>query len=301
VRGAAPRIDVGGKLNDAPQAGPSGLIGSRPAMSSFIDVNRASWNESADIHVEDQTGFYGIDRFLAGEDVLGPIEAAEIGDVAGLDLLHLQCHIGTDTLSLARRGARVTGLDFSANALGHARSLAARAGIEARFIEGDVYDAPRLVDQAFDMVYTTWGTITWLPDVNRWGAAIAAVLKPRGRFYFADSHPSMTVLDEIDGKLVATLNWRTPSSIPLEFQKTQTYSGDRRTLVNSLNFEWNHPVSDVLMALVRHGLTIEHVAEHEALPWAMFPMMVRGDDRLYRLPAGVPRIPLSWSIKARKP
>lgn len=269
-------------------------------MSAFLDANLANWEERAEIHVEDLTGAYGIERFLAGEDVLFPIEAAEIGDVAGLDVLHLQCHIGIDTLCLARRGAHVTGLDFSPNALRHARDLAARAGLEARFIDGDVYAAPALVGGSFDLVYATWGTINWLPDVRRWGAVIGEVLKPGGRLYFADGHPSLAVLDEADGRIVPTFNWRTPSSLPLEFTPTQTYTGDPRRLVNARNFEWIHPISDVVMALVDNGLVIERIAEHEALPWAMFPLMEKGADRLYRLPAGMPRLPLSVSISAVK-
>src|SRR6185295_1350761 len=139
---------------------------------------------------EDLTGAYGIERFLAGEDVLYPIEAAEIGDVSGLKVLHLQCHIGLDTLCLARRGARVTGLDFSAAALRHARGFANDAGIEARFVHGEVYDAAVLCGTDFDLVYATWGTISWLPDIRRWGAVVAALLKPGGALYFADQHPS---------------------------------------------------------------------------------------------------------------
>ena len=173
-------------------------------MEPYLDANRLNWDERADIHAEDVTGAYAIERFLAGADTLHSIEANEIGDVAGLDVLHLQCHIGVDTLCLARRGARVTGLDFSANALRHARDLARKAKLEARFVLGNVYDAPALVGSVFDLVFTTWGTITWLPDIRRWGAAIALMLKPGGRLYFADSHPSLGVLEEVDGKLIPT-------------------------------------------------------------------------------------------------
>src|SRR5437764_8328889 len=123
-------------------------------VSTFLETNRVSWDERADIHIEDLTGAYGIERFLAGEDVLFPIEAAEIGDVRGLKVLHLQCHIGLDTLCLARRGADVTGLDFSAAALRHAGELAERAGLAARFIHGEVYDAAALCGIDYDLVYT---------------------------------------------------------------------------------------------------------------------------------------------------
>ena len=269
-------------------------------MTTFLDTNRASWDERADIHVEDLTGSYGIERFLAGEDVLYPIEAAEIGDVDGLKTLHLQCHIGLDTLCLARRGARVTGLDFSAAALRHAQELADQSGLEAHFVHGEVYDAPILCGEDFDLVYTTWGTINWLPDIRRWGNVIAAVLKPGGRIYFADGHPAFAILDEVDGRPAPMFNWRTPSTLPLEFAPSQTYTGDPRPLVNTRSFEWIHPLSDILMALIDHGMTIEYIAEHEALPWAMFPLMQKGPDRLYRLPAGIPRMPLAVSLRARK-
>lgn len=269
-------------------------------MSSYFDTNRASWDERADIHAEDATGAYAIERLLAGEDVLYPIEAAEIGDVRGRRTLHLQCHIGTDTLSLARRGAFVTGIDFSPNALSHARDLAAKCRISATFIEGEVYDALRLAGGGFDLVYTTWGTITWLPDIARWGRVIAEVLKPGGRLYFADTHPSAAVLEEVTGHLEPTFGYRTPSSRPLEFNAAQTYTGDTRALANRQTFEWLHPMSDILMALVRGGLRIERIAEHEALPWRMFPMMVEGPDRLWRLPPGLPRLPLSLSLTAVK-
>lgn len=248
-------------------------------MATYLDANRANWDERADVHIEDTTGAYSLAPFLAGEDVLSPIEAAGIGDVAGLDLLHLQYHIGIDTLCLARRGARVTGLDFSENAIRHAAALAHRAGIEARFVLGDVYQAPDRVGDVFDVVYTTWGTICWLPDIRRWGTTVAALLRPGGRLYFADTHPMIQ---------------------PLAFTANQTYTGDTRQFLATDNFEWIHPLSDILMALIDAGLAIERVGEHEALPWQMFPMMTKGIDRMWRLPAGHPRLPLSLSIVARK-
>lgn len=268
-------------------------------MSTYLDANLANWDERADIHIGDQTGTYDIPRFLAGEDVLFPVEAREIGEVSGLDVLHLQCHIGLDTLCLARRGARVTGLDFSRNALGHAASLAAQAGLEARFVLGDVYEAPDKVGGRFDLVYTTWGTICWLPDIRRWGATVAAMLRPGGRLYFADAHPMIQPLEEVGGQLVPTFGYRTPTGAPLAFAANQTYTGDTRQFLNTENFEWIHPVSAILMALIDNGLAIERVAEHEALPWQMFPMMVKGEDRMWRLPPGHPRLPLSLSLQAR--
>jgi SAM-dependent methyltransferase len=269
-------------------------------MDTFFAANRANWDERADIHAEDVTGAYAIERFLAGEDVLFPIEAAEIGEIAGCNLLHLQCHIGIDTLCLVRRGARATGIDFSPQALAHARMLAGKSGLEARFVEGNVYHAPGIAGVDFDMVYTTWGTIVWLPDIRGWAKVVAACLRPGGRLYYADTHPSLAVLEEVGGKLEPTFNFRTPSTVPLEFAAGPTYTGDPRVLTRP-SFEWIHPMSDILNALIEAGLSVSWVHEHEALPFRIFPMMVQGDDRLWRLPKGVPRLPLSLTLEAVKP
>ncbi len=153
--------------------------------------------------------------------------------------------------------------------------LAEKAGLEARFVEGNVYHAPEIVGADFDLVYTTWGTTVWLPDIRGWAKAVAACLRPGGRFYYADTHPSLAVLEEVDGKLTPTFNFRTPSTVPLEFAAGPTYTGDPRVLTGP-SFEWIHPLSDILNALIDAGLMIEWVHEHEGLPFQMLPMMVRG-------------------------
>ncbi|MDJ1159715.1 methyltransferase domain-containing protein [Chelatococcus sp. SYSU_G07232] len=269
-------------------------------MHDFFAANRRSWDERAAIHARDTTGAYMVDAFLAGADTLYPIEAAEIGDVAGKRLLHLQCHIGLDTLSLARRGAIVTGVDFSPEAIAAARGFAKRTGLAADFVEANVYDAARRTPGPFDMVYTTWGTIIWLPDIRAWARTIAAVLVPGGSFYFLDTHPQALCLEESDGRLVATYPWRTPDGGPIPFEAETTYTGDPTPLVNRKTFEWMHPVGDILSALVDAGLVIEAVREHERLPYGLFPLMVEAGERLYRLPDGMPAMPLALSIRARK-
>ena len=137
-------------------------------LETYLEVNRARWDELVPIHLRNRNGFYAIDELKAGQDILSPIEAAEIADLAGKRLIHLQCHFGLDTLSLARRGAEVTGVDFSGPAIAAAGDLAAEMGVPARFVEADVLDATAATDGPFDVVYTTWGTITWLPDIERW-------------------------------------------------------------------------------------------------------------------------------------
>ncbi|MCX5569726.1 class I SAM-dependent methyltransferase [Kaistia nematophila] len=269
-------------------------------MDAFKQSNRASWDERADIHAQDRTGFYAIDRFLGGEDVLYPIEAAEIGDVAGLKLAHFQCHIGIDTLCLARRGAKATGLDFSPHAIAKARELSARSDLAAEFVEGEVYDAPELLGTDFDIVFTSWGTITWLDDIRAWAQAIAGTLKPGGRLYFADTSPAIATHEEIDGVILPHYDWRSAREKPQRFDATTTYTGDETPLVTNFTYEWMRGVSDVIDALLRAGMRLDFLHEHELLPFRLFPMMVEAGGRMFRLPAGMPRMPLALSLGATK-
>jgi 2-polyprenyl-3-methyl-5-hydroxy-6-metoxy-1,4-benzoquinol methylase len=269
-------------------------------MDDFFATNRRNWDERVPIHLRDNTGTYQIDAFLAGADTLYPIEASEIGDVSGKRLLHLQCHIGLDTLSLARRGAHATGLDFSPSAIEAARELARRTGMATRFVEGNVYDAATLAPEPFDIVYSTWGTVTWLPDVVRWAQMIAGALAPGGFFYLADDHPAAQMLEQIDGALVATYPWQTPADSPLMFEANTSYAGDRTELANIKSYQWIHPLSEILSALLDAGLSIEMLHEHDRLPWKPFAMMVTAGGGLYRLPPTVPAVPLALSLRARK-
>ena len=232
-----------------------------------------------DIHARDTTGAYGLDRFRAGEFQLHLIEAAEIGDISGKRVLHLQCHIGTDTLCLAARGAEVTGLDFSEAALNCARRLADETGLKAKFVHGTVDEAPRLTPNRFDLVYTTWGTICWLPDVAAWAKVVASVLKPGGELYFADAHPGFLIMEEELGRLVPTYDFQTPADRPLEFVERMTYTGDPTVLAHQSTWVWFHSLSAVLGALIDAGLTIVMFHEHDHLPWQGLPMLTPASDR----------------------
>jgi 2-polyprenyl-3-methyl-5-hydroxy-6-metoxy-1,4-benzoquinol methylase len=269
-------------------------------MIDPVEVNRRNWNERAAIHARDSTGDYMLDRFRAGEDALHEIEAAELGDISGKRVLHLQCHIGRDTLCLARRGAVVTGLDFSSAALDVARRMSDETGLKANFVEGTVDQAPELTPGPFDLVFTTWGTICWLPDMQRWARTIAAVLAPAGELYFADAHPAFSVLEEVDGKLVPSYDFQTSADRPLHFVNQTTYTGDPTIMSHPSTREWIHPLSSVLGELMDAGLTITMFREHELLPWRGLPSLVPASERLWRLPDGVPRVPLSYSLRARK-
>jgi SAM-dependent methyltransferase len=269
-------------------------------MDDPIDINRRNWDERATIHARDLTGDYMLDRFRAGEDALHEIEAAELGDIAGKRVLHLQCHIGRDTLCLVRRGAIATGLDFSGAALDVARRLSRETGLAADFVEGTVDQAPRLTPGPFDLVFSTWGTICWLPDMRQWAKIIASVLAPGGEFYFADLHPAFAVMEEGAGHFVPTWDFQTPANRPLHFADATTYTGDTTILSQQATREWIHSLSAVLGGLIDAGLTITMFREHEVLPWKGLPSLVPASDRLWRLPDGAPRMPLSYSLRARK-
>jgi 2-polyprenyl-3-methyl-5-hydroxy-6-metoxy-1,4-benzoquinol methylase len=272
----------------------------RVHMTDHVEMNRRNWNERAAIHARDITGTYLLDRFRAGEDALNAIEAAELGDVSGKRVLHLQCHIGRDTLCLVRRGAKVTGLDFSSAALNIARRLSEETGLKADFVEGTVDQAPDLTPGPFDLVFTTWGTICWLPDVESWAKVIASVLAPGGELYFADAHPGFNVLEVYDGRLVPTYDFQTPADRPLQFANETTYTGDPTVLSHQSTREWIHSLSAVLGGLIDAGLTITMFHEHEVLPWRGLENLVPTPDGLWRLPDGMPRIPLSYSVRAKK-
>jgi SAM-dependent methyltransferase len=272
----------------------------KPSMTDPIEINRRLWDERANIHARDTTGFYALDQVRSGEDEFHGIEAAELGDIAGKRVPHLQCHIGTDTLRLVRRGATVTGLDFSAEAIQAARRLADEAGLNADFVEGCVDDAPQLAPGPFDLVYITWGTICWLPDLKVWARVIATVLRPGGELYFADAHPGFQLMEERDGKLEPTYDFETPVDRPLASKSETTYTGDPTAMTHQSTREWIHPLSAIIEALIEAGLSIKMLHEHQILPWRGLPMMVPAPDGWFRLPDGHPRFPVSFSLRARK-
>ncbi|MGV8841305.1 MAG: class I SAM-dependent methyltransferase [Bauldia sp.] len=266
---------------------------------AYFAANRASWDERVAVHLRDTTGVYPLDAFRKGADTLTPIERAEIGDVSGKRILHMQCHFGIDTLSLARRGADVTGLDFSPKALAAARAFSAELGIPARFVEANVYDAAAATGGGFDMVFTSWGTTIWLPDIDRWAAAAAGCLVPGGSLYLADGHPTMMLFTEREGRLELGWPWRNAADDPSIEDEPQSYAGDGTPLANSRTYGWLHPFSAIIGALKANGLELEYLHEHEMVPWKPFPSMVR-EGEMFVQPAGQIRIPLAFSLKAVK-
>jgi SAM-dependent methyltransferase len=269
-------------------------------LGAWMEANRLNWDDRTAIHLRNRTGFYAIDRVKAGDNSFSGFVDAELGDVAGKRLAHLQCHFGLDTTRLARRGAIVTGLDFSTAAIAAARTLAAELSVPVHFVEGNVYDATALLDVQYDIAFVTWGSIIWLPDIRRWAKIVAELLAPGGWLYLAEGHPSTLSLDEVNGRLVALRPWRTPVTAPFVYDDATTYTGDPTPLTHTRSYEWSHPLTDIIAGLLEAGLCLNFLHEHEALPYRHFPMMVSDGEGLYRLPDGHPSLPLSFSLRASK-
>jgi SAM-dependent methyltransferase len=230
-----------------------------PGAADWRAANRANWDERVPIHVGGP--FYDLPDFVAGKDTLRDFELVEVGDVSGKTLLHLQCHIGLDTLSWARRGATVTGLDFSAPAVEAANDLATQIGTTtARFVTADVYDAIQALDgQTFDIVYTGFGALCWLPDLPRWAQTVAALIAPGGFFYLAEFHPVADVIAE-DGRTVEGDYFQRD---PIVVDAPGTYADPSVPMTATLTVEWLHGVGDVVSALTAVGLHLEFMHEHD--------------------------------------
>jgi 2-polyprenyl-3-methyl-5-hydroxy-6-metoxy-1,4-benzoquinol methylase len=258
----------------------------------WLHRNREMWDERVPIHVASE--FYDVDAFLAGRSTLRPFERSELGAVEGLTLVHPQCHFGLDTLSWAREGARVTGLDFSAPAVAAARRIAERAGIAADFVEANVYDALQaLGGRRFDVVYTGLGAILWLPDIERWARTMVELMAPGGRFYLAEFHPLTEVFAEDELTIVASYFDRGPHL----YEEPGTYADLAAATVHNQSIEWRHSLGEVVSALAGAGLRIELLHEHDYTLFPRWPFLRRSGDR-YELPPELPSIPLMYSLRA---
>jgi SAM-dependent methyltransferase len=264
-------------------------------VDPHADANRAWWDERAPLHLT--SGLYDVEAFVAGASTLRPFERAELGDVAGRSLVHLQCHVGMDSLSWARLGAEVTGLDFSAPALAAARALADRIGVDATFVESDVYDAPRTLGRRFDIVYTGIGALCWLPDIPRWAGVVRDLLAPGGVLYLVETHPLSDALGDDD--LMPTYPYFMTE--PIHENAPGSYAvPDAATTAND-SFSWVHPLSRVTGALLDRGFTIERFSEFDFTVFQRWPFLEVGSDRLHRLPPGCPSLPLLYSLRASVP
>ena len=267
------------------------------SADDWLRLYQAWWDERAPAHAA--SAFYDVPGFLAGQESLRAFEPGEVGDVRGKRLLHLMCHIGLDTLSWARRGAVVTGLDFSRPALDTAVSLAGRAGIgSARFVAAEIDDASRaLSGETFDIVYTGTGVQHWIPDIDSWARTVTALVAPGGFFYIVDYHPFPDCFDIVDGE-VRRLRHGYLEHGPWVEQAVGSYAAPVGTSANTF-IKWNHHIGSVVNALAAAGLRIEFLHEYEFTN-APFQGLERGEDGLWRAPADRFQIPLMFSLRAAK-
>lgn len=269
------------------------------------EANRANWDDRAALHAVAGELGYGIDRYVADPALLSDVvrfDRERLGDVSGLRTVHLQCHIGTDTLSLARLGAIVTGLDFSPVSVERARDLVARTGDDVDFVESDVYAATDVLDAgSFDLVYTGIGALCWLPSIDRWAATVAALLRPGGRLFIREGHPILWTMNET---LDDDLHLRFPyfeSDTPLEWDDDGTYVPTDRPLTATRTYEWNHGLGEIVTALLAHGMRLTALVEHPSVPWEALPgQMVDAGDGEFRLDALDGVAPLSYTLQAVK-
>ncbi len=288
--------------------------------ADYLAINRANWDSRAPIHAQN----YGIERLLSDPSTLSQVvefDRPGLGDLSGLDVVHLQCHIGTDTLSLHRLGGRVTGVDLSPASLAEARKLAALAGAPIDYVESDVYSAPEaLGGRRFDLVYTGIGAIGWLPDIRRWAEVVSALLRPGGRLFIREGHPVLWAAivvrisaDPADRDQQPTITAAGQDTVALElpyfeqaagmaWHEESTYAGDDR-VGSPDTLEWNHGLGEIITALFDAGLQLTSFTEHDSVPYEALPGLMDFDQSTgeYRLRDRPERLPASYTLTAVKP
>ncbi|WP_397378784.1 class I SAM-dependent methyltransferase [Pseudomonas sp.] len=225
-----------------------------------------------------------------------------LGDIRGLRAVHLQCHIGTDTLSLARLGAQMSGLDFSAASLEQASQLASNCGEHIEFAEASVYDAAKVLGaQSFDLVYTGIGALNWLPKIDDWARNVAALLKPGGRLFLREMHPVLMTLDQDCQEALQMIHAYFEHSEPQIWDDECSYVASDKKLTATTTHEWNHGLGEIITALLRHGMRLTALEEHASIPWEALPgQMSMGEDGEWRLNNQPERLPLSYTLQAVK-
>ncbi|WP_433683817.1 class I SAM-dependent methyltransferase [Nocardia sp. CA-119907] len=266
-------------------------------------LNKANWDERAPAHAASPD--YAVARFVADPVYLSEVVRFDLpllGDIRGLRGVHLQCHIGTDTISLARLGARMTGLDFSPVSLAQARLLAEKTGTPVNFVESDVYDAVSILGTAqFDLVFTGIGALCWIPSIDRWARTVADLLRPGGRLFLREGHPMLWAIDETrtDRPTVGYPYFEMPE--PMVFSDGTTYVETDTEFSHIMTHEWNHGLGEVVTALLHHGLTITGLVEHRSVPWEALPgQMTRDANGEWRLTEHPERLPLTYTVQARR-
>lgn len=260
-------------------------------MEEYLQVNRDSWNRRVDAHFN--SDFYDVESFLKGRNALKSIELDLLGDVQDQSLLHLMCHFGMDTLSLQRMGANCTGIDISDKALEKARLLNDKLGLQAKFVESDLYSVPQKVKGQYDIVFTSYGTIGWIPDLDKWASVIRLKLRKGGRFIMADFHPVVWMMSE-DFEEIKYSYFNVEPII-------ETYEGtyaDKQSKQEYTEYGWNHPLSEILQSLIDAGLTITKFQEFDYSPEPCFEGIKKVGEKQYIIEKHGRRLPMTYAIEA---
>ncbi len=278
-----------------------------PRVDEYAQINRAWWDERAPAHAASPD--YGVVQLTSDPAYLSDVvrfDVPRLGDLTGLDAVHLQCHIGTDTVSLARLGARITGVDISPPAIAEARKLAASLGIEATFVESEVYDAVEaLGGERFDLVFTGIGALCWLPDIRRWADVVAGLLRPGGRLHIREAHPVLWSLDTYrkDGQLVLRYPYfEVPEALVIDEgpDVPGTYVETDVEFTVHLTHEWNHGLGEIVTALLAAGMELTLLEEHDSVPWKGVESMVEIGGGEWQVPDRPERLPHTYTLQARK-
>lgn len=262
-------------------------------IKNYVEINRKLWNTKTDIHYE--SDFYDNKSFISGRNSLNKIELDLLGDVRGKKILHLQCHFGQDTISLSRMGATTVGIDLSDKSIDKARNLAKKLDADARFICCNIYDVEKYLDDKFDIVFTSYGTIGWLPDIDKWAQLIYSYLLPGGQFIFVDFHPFIWMFDDNFQNVV----YRYFQSEPIIEEVEGTYT-DRDANIREKSVGWNHALSEVISSLIKTRLVIKDFKEYDYSPYNCFANMVDNGEQQFRIENFGDKIPLVYSILAIK-
>ncbi|MGX9986197.1 class I SAM-dependent methyltransferase [Soonwooa purpurea] len=261
--------------------------------NNYIEINKASWNNRLDTHLKSE--FYNLKGFLKGESSLNPIELELLGHLQGKSILHLQCHFGQDTISLSRLGAKVTGVDLSDKAIESAREIAKQTKVDTSFICCDLYDLENYLDQEFDIVFTSYGTIMWLPDLDKWGNLISNFLKPNGKFVMVEFHPLVWMFDDDFTKVA----YNYFNVAPIVETENGTYA-DKNASISQSSVTWNHSMSEVVSSLLKNGLTLSDFQEYDYSPYNIFNNSIEVAPKQYRVKHLGEKLPILYSILAEK-
>lgn len=260
---------------------------------NYLKINKELWNNKTDIHVN--SDFYDNENFIKGKSSLNSIELELLGNIEGKSILHLQCHFGQDTISLSRLGATTAGVDLSDKAIEIAKELAKTTNTNAKFICCNIYDLPQHLNQQFDIVYTSYGTIGWLPDMDKWAKIVSQFLKPKGQFVFVEFHPIIWMFDDN----FKEIKYNYFNVEPIIETEEGTYA-DKSANIKQTEVSWNHDLSEVINSLIKNGLTINSFNEYDYSPYNCFNETIEIAPNKYRIKHLSNKIPMVYSLTATK-